>query len=134
MLHYMIQATFTDVFAFPPTAILFMIAGVVAVISRSTAERPLDCKESLLLAPLVIVAYLIVHGTVFHRVGPPVMESTWQSTGIGLCLLLHLLLCGLIVWQLKGLRVYAIAVLCMLSCFTLAAAIEAEMSVTNLWL
>ena len=135
MLEYMIRTPFQDAIAFPPTAIVLLVGLLIAAVYRTLCEVPFHPKELLVFSPLLSTLFLSICGTVFskgdHSQRP---EDFWIAGFIHLVLLLNFLTSGWIVWHLKGLRIYASAMLISLSCFTLWAWFVALMSISNSWL
>ena len=135
MLEYMIRAPFQDAIAFPPTAIVLLVGFLIAAVYRTLCEVPFHPKELLVFFPLLATLLLSICGTVFskgdHSERP---EDLWIAGFIHLLLFLNFLASGWIMWRLKGLRIYASAMLISLSCFTLLAWFEALMSISNSWL
>lgn len=134
MLDYLAWSTFYETLAYSPVAPIAWTALVAGCVIRINSDKPLQTREFWLLTPLLFTVILIAFGTIFYvEYGPPENQDLKVQI-ILMILALQVLVSGVIVWKLRGLRASSACLLLFLFCFSAMAGFIAAMSVTGSWL
>lgn len=133
MAFYLIDATLQFLF-FPPVAAVAFSALLLYFPCRLFSEIRLRLRELWMLILLAFPPILIAYGTEFEGAAAHLPEWNWTSGMILLILGLQLVVSGILIWKLRGMRMACVCFAVFAMCPSLGAALEATMCVTDRWL
>jgi hypothetical protein len=117
----------------PVTLVLSVLLFVATVHYFFFKRRQLRKRHALVLSPLALSLLVLIWGTIMAHQGTT-RGPEWASNVVGIVFLLHIPLAVAVIYLMRGIRLFATALVLFELWFGGVCTFIAAMSVSNVWL